>query len=85
MTTLLEQHNDFIARVKARGGKTATYRTPCCKKPLEDRLATAGECWDTMSVCPYCGAHYIKIASEHAIVGKLLKYEVLQEDDGEAS
>jgi hypothetical protein len=69
--SLLQQHREFIQRVKDNGGKTLTYKTPCCDKELEDRAAPKGNEWDTMSVCPYCGTHYMKFISHKAIVGKV--------------
>lgn len=69
---LLLGHLAYIEKAKARGCKTAFYKTPCCGEPLEDRLAPKGKLWDTISVCPYCGAHYMKLVSHHAIIGNTL-------------
>lgn len=70
--TLKQKHDEFIAKVKAKGGKTLVYRTPCCNNEVEDRVPPSGEMWDSMVTCPHCDAHYFKTATTKKIIGKLV-------------
>ena len=70
MKTLLQQHDDYVARVKASGAPTRTYRTPCCGKELEDPVPhEPGDQWDSLTQCPHCNALYMKVARADAIYG----------------
>lgn len=67
LTDLKNQHADWIARVKAKGGKTLTYTTPCCGGAMEDLAAPTGESWDSMAICPHCGSRYMKLTTPKKI------------------
>lgn len=71
MKILKQQHAEFLAKVKASGAKTAFYKAPCCGAAVEDRLAGAGEMWDTWSTCPHCEALYWKVTTDSAITATL--------------
>jgi len=55
---LQQKHDEYVAKVKARGGKTLKYLVPCCGKEVEDPAVLEGETWDPIAVCPHCRALY---------------------------
>ena len=71
MKTLKQKHEEYIARVKANGGKTLTFTAPCCGKPVEDRTAGKDETWDTLATCPHCETVYWKVATENEITATI--------------
>lgn len=71
MQTLKQKHEEYIAKVKANGGKTLTFKAPCCGKEIEDRAGVEGETWDTLASCPHCGALYVKITTATEITGSI--------------
>lgn len=71
MKTLKQKHEEFIAKIKANGCKTLTFVAPCCGKAIEDRAGNDGETWDTLATCPHCGVLYMKVTTEHKIVGSI--------------
>ncbi|WP_153117405.1 hypothetical protein [Rhodocyclus tenuis] len=71
MKTLKQQHEEYLARVKAKGAKTLTFVTPCCGKTVEDMAAHAGETWDTLATCPHCETIYWKVATDSEIVATI--------------
>jgi hypothetical protein len=73
LTELKQKHGEYIAKAKAKGMKTLTFRTPCCEKDVEDRAAPAGEKWDTLATCPHCGAMYMKISTAEAITAEVVE------------
>lgn len=71
MKTLKQKHAEYIAKVKATGGKTLKYVTPCCGKGVEDPAAGKGETWDTLATCPHCEALYWKVTTSRKIVASI--------------
>lgn len=71
MKTLKQRHEEYIARLKAKGRKTLTFVAPCCGETIEDIAAGEGETWDTLSTCPHCGALYMKVTTSAEIVGMI--------------
>ncbi|MBX9868181.1 MAG: hypothetical protein K2X63_00140 [Burkholderiaceae bacterium] len=71
--TLKQQHEAFIARIKATGAKTLTYTAPCCGKSIEDRAAPKGDVWDTLAMCPHCGEKYMKVSTSTVITATLVE------------
>lgn len=69
--TLLERHTEYIARCKTNGAPTRIYSVPCCGKALEDRVPPAGEQWDALVTCPYCGEMFMKVAHHDLITGHI--------------
>jgi hypothetical protein len=70
--SLKKKHDDFISKLKEKGIKTFTYHCPLCKDPIEDRLATIGETWDSLSTCPSCEKIYVKITTHESVAGFIL-------------
>jgi hypothetical protein len=68
----LKQHADYIARIKAKGHRTLAYTVPCCGGAMEDLAAPAGQVWDSLASCPYCGTLYMKVTSADAIEANTL-------------
>lgn len=71
MKPLKQKHEEFIAKIKANGGNTLTFVAPCCSQEIEDRAGNKGETWDTLATCPHCGTLYMKVTTEHEIVGSI--------------
>lgn len=69
MTTLAEQHAEFIARVKRNGGKLLTLKCPECDKPIETQAAPKGDRWTSLAVCPHCEAYYSKVVTPTKAIG----------------
>ena len=63
MTTLMQRHENYIAAIKANGGKCVVYQTPCCGKSLESLAAPDGENWDSLVTCPFCGDLFAKLTN----------------------
>lgn len=70
---LKAKHEAYISSIKAKGEPTTVYQLPCCGNELEERAAPAGEKWDTLAICPHCGAVYMKMTTGSHIVGQLLE------------
>lgn len=70
--SLKQKHEEFIARVKANGGKTVQYAAPCCGGMVEDRLAPEGETWDTLTTCPHCEKTFFKVTTSSKVTGELV-------------
>lgn len=69
--TLLQRHEEYVARAKACGAPTDTLVLPCCQKPLECLIPReAGQQWDTLMTCPYCAGLFVFIATSDGCVGK---------------
>ncbi len=73
MMTLKDKHDAYIARAKAAGGATLTYRTPCCDVTAEDRVGPPTGQWDSLTTCATCGELYMKITTADRIIGYLLE------------
>ena len=71
MKTLKQKHEEYIAKVKADGGKTLTFKAPCCGQEIEDLAGREGQTWDTLTSCPHCGAMFMKITTATEIVGSI--------------
>lgn len=69
LAKLKQQHDDYNARLQAKGITLRPYRAPCCGAVLWSRVANTGERWDTLATCPECGELYIKISTDAAILG----------------
>lgn len=61
--TLKEKHAEFISRVKAYGGNVLSLTCPLCKVAHEVPGPMPGEVWDTITTCPECEGHFIKICT----------------------
>ena len=67
LTTLKQKHDDYNAKLKARGVKMLAYTVPCCNGQMEGRAAGAGEKWDSLATCPHCGELYMQITTANEI------------------
>lgn len=61
--TLKQQYTAYIARLKKRGDKLASYRCPHCREQIEAPAPPRGQKWDSMVECPHCGNLHFKIVS----------------------
>ncbi len=68
MSALLNAHQKYIAKVKAKDGRVLSFTTPCCAQPLEDAVPNDEfEVWSTMAQCPHCDGLFFKRSTrEHA-------------------
>lgn len=68
--TSLQRYDEYVARAKAHGASTRRFRTPCCGQELEGCVPQPHERqWDSLVICPHCGAHFMKIARHDSISG----------------
>lgn len=67
METLAQKHEEYLARVKANGGRTLTFIASCCGKTIEDVAAPRGQTFDSMFLCPHCNALLWKVATDSEI------------------
>lgn len=70
--TLLQKHEEYIARVRAKGAKILSYDCPNpeCGKAVEvivPENKRAGT-WDTSCTCPHCGDLQFKIATYAKVI-----------------
>jgi hypothetical protein len=72
MPTLKEKHEAYLARLKAAGVPTLTYRTPCCDSAMADRPGPSTGQWDSLSMCTTCGELFMKISKADAITCVML-------------
>lgn len=71
MTILLSAHRAYIAKVKAKGGHTLTFITPCCSQKLEDSAPSDVGSWSTMAICPLCECLFFKIATREQVIARI--------------
>ncbi len=60
--SLQHRHADYIAKVKASGGRILKYRPPCGCPHIETEVPRDNQIWDSMSTCLYCGDLHMKVA-----------------------
>jgi hypothetical protein len=70
--SLLQRHLDYMARVRAHGAHILTYRPVCCGVETETTAPTDDDVvWDTPTICPHCGALYLKVVTRDAIITQI--------------
>lgn len=67
MTILLSAHRAYIAKIKAKGGRTLTFTTPCCAQKLEDSAPNDVGTWSTLAQCPLCESLFFKVTTHDQI------------------
>lgn len=71
MTTLKQQHAEFIARHKQQGGRVLAFGCPKCAEQIETPAAPKDEPWDSLTNCPHCHALYMKLVTDKTAEGRL--------------
>lgn len=67
-TDLLTLHRRYIKNAKAGGFHIKAFTTPCCQEELEAVVPEVPEVvWDTLTMCPYCGALFLKLATNEKV------------------
>lgn len=70
--TLKERHEDYIARLRARGDEITNYECPDCGGVIDTMAAPEGESWDTLSTCPHCEGLHMKFTNGSSADGEAL-------------
>lgn len=65
---LLARYHKHIARMKARGAALTSYPCPVCKKTIEAARPPAGQEFDSMVECGYCGELHFKTVFSDGLV-----------------
>ena len=68
---LQQQHQTYIASVKADGGKILTFPAPCCGQDIETPAAPEGDTFNTLAVCINCGESYFRNVSNTSVEAHL--------------
>lgn len=55
-----EEHDAYIAKLRAAGRALASYQCPHCKNEIFTLAAPAGERWDSLASCPHCPELHFK-------------------------
>lgn len=63
LADLQHRHADYIARVKATGGRILKYKPPCGCTHIETEAPKDGQVWDSLCTCLYCGDLHMKVVS----------------------
>jgi hypothetical protein len=66
---LKQEHEQYIALLRAAGDPITTYQTPCCGKAVECRAGVSGEVWDTLTTCVHCGALHVRVTGPDGVTG----------------
>ena len=60
--SLQHRHADYIAKVKAAGGRTLKYKPPCGCPHIETHAPKYDLFWDSLCVCIHCGDLHMVVA-----------------------
>jgi hypothetical protein len=72
LTRLQRELDAYMAKWKAEGKPSLPYTTPCCASAQETTApSNTSEQWDSMCLCPKCGAMYWKNVTHDAVVVQL--------------
>lgn len=63
LAALLKEHQAYMKSWRSSGKPVLKYKTPCCHRNLQTPAPPAGETWDSMVTCPYCGSLHLKIVT----------------------
>lgn len=58
--SLKEEHQTYIARLRAAGKQIVAYQCPHCCELIETLAAPKGQVWDSVSACPDCNELHMK-------------------------
>lgn len=61
LASLQHRHGEYIARVKASGGRILKYRPPCGCPHIETEAPKDRQIWDSLSTCVWCGDLHMKV------------------------
>lgn len=65
MGELLKQdYRVFISRCRANGAPLLRFKCPQCNRDIETLAATQGDEWNSISICPFCNAIYMKVVTD---------------------
>lgn len=70
--SLQYRHADYIAKVKATGGRILKYKPPCGCPHIETEAPKDGQVWNSVCTCLYCGDPHMKVARRDRISAKRL-------------
>ena len=62
-----QQYQEFITRVKERGGKVLTFSCPHCQEGIETPVAPQCDVWDSITTCPFCEAMFVKYVTHNSV------------------
>lgn len=70
-----QQYQEFIARVKERGGNVLMFSCPHCQEGIETPAAPQGDVWDSTTTCPFCDAMFVKYVTHNSVTTAAMPQE----------